>query len=567
MNGQPGAMRESARRDRTSLQLGLEWIGLGALLVVFAVYVGFELWRSRQAIEARERDRLEQQAHFVEKRLGDRMQAASNSLEALRSEAPGLLLRADGISLLNERMRVMVSSMAGVRTFVLVNADGIVVSSNRKELIGGDWHDGERYRTIRSRPDAATLYVSPPFMTPLGNWALSVGRAILDRRGGFDGYVLAIFDPGYFEILLDSTRYAPDMVAEIVHGGGTIIYRLPDPTGAVGLKLAGRPGEEALIVLRTIRPSTSPSDGFLVAAFSRETSAVFAPWRAEVKHRVTLLAVVALAVIPGLFFHQRRRMANARLQARLEGSARLAALGTLVAGVAHEINNPLTALMASAGTALEEVRAFREGVREGPGLDRDRVLQHSDDILDILVDVGSSAERIARVVKDLAILGRPVQHKERVGLAEVVRNTLRLLPPAVAQRAEIRTDLVDVPDVMASASQMEQVLTNLVANAALAFPGERRGDILVRLGPGARGQVRLEVEDDGPGIPPELLERIFEPFFTTRPQGQGTGLGLSICNAIVGAHGGTLTVESVVGRGSTFRVELPAAPAEPGAAG
>jgi len=112
--------------------------------------------------------------------------------------------------------------------------------------------------------------------------------------------------------------------------------------------------------------------------------------------------------------------------------------------------------------------------------------------------------------------------------------------------------------VVASAGQLEQVVVNLVTNAANAIPEGRRGEITIRTGPGTEGMVRLEVSDNGPGIPPELREKIFEPFFTTRTEGTGTGLGLSICHVIVKAHGGKLTVESEVGKGSTFRVELPA---------
>jgi len=111
---------------------------------------------------------------------------------------------------------------------------------------------------------------------------------------------------------------------------------------------------------------------------------------------------------------------------------------------------------------------------------------------------------------------------------------------------------------MASAGQLQQVVVNLVTNAALAIPEGRQGEIKVRIGPGKRGMARLEVVDNGKGIAPDVMERIFDPFFTTRAPGKGAGLGLAICHAIVTVHGGTLKATSVPGSGSTFRVELPA---------
>jgi signal transduction histidine kinase len=118
----------------------------------------------------------------------------------------------------------------------------------------------------------------------------------------------------------------------------------------------------------------------------------------------------------------------------------------------------------------------------------------------------------------------------------------------------------DVPDVMAAEGQVEQVVVNLLSNACLAIPEGRAGEVVVRLRRSPPGQARMEVSDNGVGIRPENMQRIFDPFFTTRAPGQGTGLGLSICSAIVDAHGGTLTVESEVDKGSIFRMELPTEP-------
>ncbi|HQR28786.1 MAG TPA: ATP-binding protein, partial [Anaeromyxobacteraceae bacterium] len=116
-------------------------------------------------------------------------------------------------------------------------------------------------------------------------------------------------------------------------------------------------------------------------------------------------------------------------------------------------------------------------------------------------------------------------------------------------------------DVVASPGQIAQIVVNLVSNAAKATRKDVRGEIVIRIGPGTPGTSRLEVVDNGTGIEASIRERIFEPFFTTRPTGEerGAGLGLAISHAIATFHGGTITVESTVGAGSTFRLELPVA--------
>jgi signal transduction histidine kinase len=141
---------------------------------------------------------------------------------------------------------------------------------------------------------------------------------------------------------------------------------------------------------------------------------------------------------------------------------------------------------------------------------------------------------------------------------------MRWMPASVAMVATVNVERQVAPDVMASAGQIEQVVVNLVTNAVKATPAGKHGEVVIRTSTGSHGMARLEVIDHGTGIAPAILGRIFEPFFTTRQvgEGKGTGLGLAICHAIVAAHGGTMTVETEVGKGSTFRIELPAAPAE-----
>ncbi len=250
------------------------------------------------------------------------------------------------------------------------------------------------------------------------------------------------------------------------------------------------------------------------------------------------------------------------MQAKLALASRLAAMGTLVTGVAHEINNPLAAIMSATGSATEDVAELLSILRGGSRPDPERLAGRAAEVHEMLGDVTSSAKRIAGIVKDLSIFGRPSQDRRPTRLAETIQKSLEWLPPSVAERALVRVEVEEVPEAMASEGQIEQVLVNLLDNAALAGPDGRRAEVVIRLGHGTPGMVRLEVSDDGRGIAPELMERIFEPFFTTRPHGTGTGLGLAICNAIVTSHGGTLSVESVVGKGSTFRLELPAVPVE-----
>jgi PAS domain S-box-containing protein len=247
------------------------------------------------------------------------------------------------------------------------------------------------------------------------------------------------------------------------------------------------------------------------------------------------------------------------LEEKLATASRLAAMGTLVAGVAHEVNNPLAGTMGAQGTALENVRDLRARLASAGAVDPARVAAELGELQEILGDAQAGTERIARIVKDLTLLGRRDVQRGRVHLADVVDEAMRWLPASVPGAAAIVVENVGPPDVEVSAGQLAQVLINLITNAAKAIPSGRPGRVIVRLGPGEEGRARLEVADNGAGMERDVLERVFDPFFTTRKVGEGTGLGLPICHSIITAHGGTITVGSVPGEGTTFRIELPAA--------
>jgi signal transduction histidine kinase len=236
------------------------------------------------------------------------------------------------------------------------------------------------------------------------------------------------------------------------------------------------------------------------------------------------------------------------LKQRLELADRLAAVGTLAAGVAHEISNPLTFVKANVEFALGEI-----GARRPPGSER---------LLPALEDARDGASRVERIVSELrsftqGTTGRPVPVELRPALEWAVGVTSHLWHG----RAEVRCDFGQAPRVAADPTRLGQVFVNLLSNAAQAIaPGPAHENaIRVSCRAGEDGTAVAEVADTGAGIPPEVLRRIFEPFFTTKAASKGTGLGLAISHDIVQSMGGRIEVESTVGKGSLFRVILPAA--------
>ena len=249
----------------------------------------------------------------------------------------------------------------------------------------------------------------------------------------------------------------------------------------------------------------------------------------------------------------RVELEKAREQAAL--SDRLVALGRLAAGVAHEINNPSAFVAGNVRLARDTVAQVRAGVTPSSEL---------REVEAALSDALTGAVRITETVRDLKTLDRAGD--ERAGpidAAEVMDVSLRIVSNQLKGRCRVEKMLHGVARVWGNEARLGQVFVNLLLNAADAMPEQRPLDQnVVHVGTRMRaGRVQIEVSDNGRGIEPEALGRVFDPFFTTKAPGRGAGLGLSICHTLVEQLGGTLTVESTPGVGSTFRVELPVSPA------
>jgi C4-dicarboxylate-specific signal transduction histidine kinase len=246
-----------------------------------------------------------------------------------------------------------------------------------------------------------------------------------------------------------------------------------------------------------------------------------------------------------------REASLARTRASLKETERLSALGTVAAGIAHEINNPLAVVASGLEFALEELSAQRGTPAEA---------------LESLRDAKEGVQRVSAIVRDMKSLSRhgAGDPPAPVDLQRVADAAINLSRGAVRTRATVVRAYGEVPTVYGSETRLGQVLINLLVNAAqaMARPDPTSNHIHVRLFTDAEGRAVLAVEDNGAGIPPEVLGRIFDPFFTTKPQGEGTGLGLSISRTIVEDMRGTLTVESRVGVGTIVSVVLPAPDAE-----
>ncbi|HEX8276739.1 MAG TPA: ATP-binding protein [Longimicrobiaceae bacterium] len=382
--------------------------------------------------------------------------------------------------------------------------------------------------------------------------AVAVDNALLDRRVGES-------EARFREVLSSIERMVghavviTDLDGTIQYAGGTERVHGYPPEELVGRHVG--------VLGRNVPHADEISAAFLAATTRGEpwTQAVVATRRSGENFPILISASPYYAAggeIGGVVTIGVDLTEQVEGERRLMQSAKLAAIGELVAGVAHELNNPLTVVKTTAelleaglrGEAAEDARSIRE-----------------------------HADRAARIVRGLLHFARRTPHERSpTDLGEVVGRVCAFREGGLrAAHVALETRFApDLPLTLADGPQLEQVVLNLLNNAEQAIAsGRGRGRVAVSTEAG-EGVLRFRVADDGPGIPEEVRARVFDPFFTTRGVGEGTGLGLAVSHGIVAEHGGSITVRSEPGAGAVFTVEIPlvpvpdpaAAPAPPAAA-
>jgi signal transduction histidine kinase len=326
-------------------------------------------------------------------------------------------------------------------------------------------------------------------------------------------------------------------------------------------RMPGMTGVELFELTKDLYPD---SVRILITAYSDLTDAIAAINRGKIRRYIRkpwepeeLKAVLR----EGVEIYQTRRKIM-QLETRLIETERTYALGVVAAGVAHEMRNPLAAMVMGLDLAQMRLGRLIEELRPGAGLQPDQV-----DAVVIarkqLDDVAKAVEQISEITKGMELSHRRRDEESSADLGEIVDLTLTFVRAAVLKRAQLELDIEPVPRVKGSPTRLGQVMTNLLVNAMQAMPDRPRTDNRIKVALDADsegGWVRLRVCDNGGGIPADLVGQVFDPFFTTKTQG-GTGLGLAITKKIIEESDGTIDVDSTEGIGTTFTVVFPVADA------
>ncbi len=383
-------MNERRRPNRKAVLQ--TWAILGWVLIAALLAGSLDSYFEYRRIETQEGERLAAQATTIRENLQHQLQAVNQALLGLLDEKANWKSSPQGREVTRLKLKAISSVMPGVRTLLVLNKEGTTLISDRDGVIGENFNYREYFQTPLKNPDLDALYVSPPYVTVLGAYAMTAARVAPDESGQFDGIVAATLDPHFFRTLVNSVRYAPDITVSIVHGGGLHFLSVPEPaergeeshaamasfltrhqqSGSEATLMKGAAndnGEERLIAQQTIRPAFLRMNEALVASVARPLPSIFADWRGETRLRASFLAGFAVLSILGLaaLQWQRRKMerlaaANSDLREQAESRLRQMfeqsdAIMLLIDPVARRIVDANAAASRFYGYSIEELKS------------------------------------------------------------------------------------------------------------------------------------------------------------------------------------------------------------------
>ncbi|WP_408594945.1 ATP-binding protein [Limnohabitans sp.] len=519
---------------------------------------------------------------------------------------------AKDFNLLNEYFEKNVIDVSFFNQAGIINKDGIYEFSNLQNHKKIDLSDREHYR-VQKEAYPYGVYVSKPVLGRASKkWSIQLTKRLNTPNGDFNGVAVVSFDPTYFVDYHKQIDLGPQSFTSLVGTDGFVrtlrvgdVSKIDGSVPQIVLPKLVQDKESGYFVsddlfdhVKRIYAFERLTNQPLAVVVGIQESEALAEYDRLVRSYVTLagllsILIVAFTSIAIVMIRRAQRLNSELLQSytdmkgakqsefemsqRLTQSEKLAALGQLAAGVAHEINNPIGYVNSNLGTLRQYFSICEKIISKYESLVASASFspiadQDSPDLLkkklnyafvkeDIYATLHESQEGIVRVkniVDDLKNFSRSDNTNlfVRSDLHKAILSTLNIVNNEVKYRADVDIQFGDIPEVECLPSQLNQVFLNLIVNAAQAQPQGQRGKIVISTGT-VNDKVWIEVSDNGAGIAKENLNKIFEPFFTTKTLGSGTGLGLAVSYGIVQRHGGTLTVSSTLGVGTRFRIEIP----------
>jgi two-component system, cell cycle sensor histidine kinase and response regulator CckA len=406
------------------------------------------------------------------------------------------------------------------------------------------------YDLVRGLDAGADDYLTKPIDAELLSTRLAIAERMVDERERRVSSESALMrTEAGFRALIEGS---PDGI--VVHRGGRIVYVNPSLRAALGYDAEALHGHEFLKLVHAQDTELERERLSQLGSSGRPTS----PQEIRLLRRDGTPAVFEDVSIPLLFEGKpsvasllRDLSERKRMEQRLMLADRMVSVGTLAAGIAHEINNPLAYVIANLSFIQEEIEEVAATLPESK----------TKSLRELLAQAEDGAERVRIIIRDLKSFSRADGEDDGpVDVHHVLDGAINMAWNEIRHRAQLEKNFAHAAPVRGSEARLGQVFLNLLVNAAQAIPvghaADHRISVSVRQ---EQDRVLVEIKDTGCGIPQDVMARIFDPFFTTKPVGVGTGLGLSICHSIVASVGGEITVDSVPGRGSTFRVSLPIA--------